>query len=84
MLDYPLGTLGTVPRVYENEDFMKKSTLSGVLHFLFIWRKKNDKIVSRAYDCYEGYYPALFTIHNQESGTVSYVSSVNTGTPSET
>jgi hypothetical protein len=40
--DYPLGTLGTVPGVYENYELPEKK------HFILKFNEtKNDKIVSK-------------------------------------
>jgi len=44
--DYPLSTLGTVSKAYENEELHEKK------HFVvLIYEAKNDKVVLMAYEC---------------------------------
>jgi hypothetical protein len=42
--DYPLGTIGTVPRAYDNEESIIWKEVFSLIHFIFnLYKTKTDK-----------------------------------------
>lgn len=69
MLDYLLGTLGTVSKAYENNELQKEAFCLG--HFVFnLYEGNIDKIVPRAY---EGPSLVLVTVAYIHYRTLSWI-----------